>query len=133
MSSLNRDSRVPCIPWMVTVQTPWDGGLYTLKLYFTEDYPILPPKCKLPGLSFASYVVLCASTPDVACPHVSPMPYCSYLTAWPTCMLPRVCFRAGKFEPPIFHPNIYPSGTVCLSLLDDEKDWAPQITIKQVC
>jgi len=62
-------------------QTPWEAGSYQLKMYFTEDYPILPPKC--------------------------------------------------KFEPPIFHPNIYPSGTVCLSLLDEEKDWAPQMTIKQ--
>jgi ubiquitin-protein ligase len=37
----------------------------------------------------------------------------------------------GKFEPPIFHPNVYPSGTVCLSLLDEEKDWRPAVTIKQ--
>lgn len=37
-----------------------------------------------------------------------------------------------RFEPPLFHPNIYPSGTVCLSLLDEEKDWRPAITIKQV-
>ena len=25
-----------------------------------------------------------------------------------------------------------PPGTVCLSLLDDEKDWRPAITIKQI-
>uniref|UniRef100_T1JNG3 UBC core domain-containing protein n=1 Tax=Strigamia maritima TaxID=126957 RepID=T1JNG3_STRMM len=37
-----------------------------------------------------------------------------------------------KFEPPLFHPNVYPSGTVCLSLLDDDKDWRPAITIKQI-
>ena len=37
-----------------------------------------------------------------------------------------------KFVPPLFHPNVYPSGTVCLSLLDEEKDWRPAITIKQV-
>ena len=42
------------------------------------------------------------------------------------------CFYIGKFEPPIFHPNVYPSGTVCLSLLDEEKDWRPAVTIKQV-
>ena len=40
---------------------------------------------------------------------------------------------SGKFEPPLFHPNVYPSGTVCLSLLDEEKDWRPAVTIKQVC
>lgn len=38
----------------------------------------------------------------------------------------------GKFDPPIFHPNVYPSGTVCLSILDEDKDWRPAVTIKQV-
>ncbi len=42
-------------------------------------------------------------------------------------------FRPGKFVPPLFHPNVYPSGTVCLSILDEEKSWKPAITIKQVC
>ena len=37
-----------------------------------------------------------------------------------------------KFDPPLFHPNVYPSGTVCLSILDEEKDWRPSITIKQI-
>jgi ubiquitin-conjugating enzyme E2 I len=36
------------------------------------------------------------------------------------------------FEPPLFHPNIFPSGTVCLSILNEDKDWAPGITVKQV-
>jgi ubiquitin-conjugating enzyme E2 I len=40
-------------------------------------------------------------------------------------------FVAGKFSPPLFHPNVYPSGTVCLSILDEEKSWKPAITIKQ--
>lgn len=38
----------------------------------------------------------------------------------------------GQFSPPLFHPNVYPSGTVCLSLLDADKDWRPAITIKQI-
>jgi len=37
-----------------------------------------------------------------------------------------------KFTPPLFHPNIYPSGTVCLSILDEEKGWKPAITFKQI-
>jgi len=37
-----------------------------------------------------------------------------------------------KFSPVIFHPNIYPSGTVCLSILDAEKDWRPSITVKDI-
>jgi len=37
-----------------------------------------------------------------------------------------------KFPPNFFHPNIYPSGTVCLSILNEEEDWKPSITVKQV-
>mmetsp|Transcript_11622 Transcript_11622/g.48352 ORF Transcript_11622/g.48352 Transcript_11622/m.48352 type:complete len:107 (-) Transcript_11622:2010-2330(-) len=37
-----------------------------------------------------------------------------------------------RFTPPLFHPNVYPSGTVCLSILDAEKGWRPSITVKQV-
>ncbi|BFF95640.1 SUMO-conjugating enzyme UBC9-B-like [Drosophila madeirensis] len=62
--------------------TPWEGGLYKLRMIFKPDYPSSPPKC--------------------------------------------------VFYPPLFHPNVYPSGTVCLSLLDEEKDWRPAITIKQI-
>jgi ubiquitin-conjugating enzyme E2 I len=40
--------------------------------------------------------------------------------------------RAGKFVPPLFHPNVYPSGTVCLSILNEEEGWKPAITIKQI-
>lgn len=36
------------------------------------------------------------------------------------------------FAPVLFHPNVYPSGTVCLSILNEEKDWRPNITIKQI-
>ncbi|KAK1922104.1 ubiquitin-conjugating enzyme/RWD-like protein [Papiliotrema laurentii] len=37
-----------------------------------------------------------------------------------------------KFDPPLFHPNVYPSGTICLSILDEEKQWKPSITIKSL-
>uniref|UniRef100_A0AAA9YHF5 Ubiquitin conjugating enzyme E2 I n=1 Tax=Homo sapiens TaxID=9606 RepID=A0AAA9YHF5_HUMAN len=62
--------------------TPWEGGLFKLRMLFKDDYPSSPPKC--------------------------------------------------KFEPPLFHPNVYPSGTVCLSILEEDKDWRPAITIKQI-
>ena len=38
----------------------------------------------------------------------------------------------GKFTPPLFHPNVYPSGTICLSILNEDKGWKPSITIKQL-
>ena len=34
--------------------------------------------------------------------------------------------------PPLFHPNVYPSGTICLSILNEEEAWRPAITIKQM-
>jgi hypothetical protein len=37
-----------------------------------------------------------------------------------------------KFTPPLFHPNVYPSGTVCLSILNEDEAWKPAITIKQI-
>lgn len=37
-----------------------------------------------------------------------------------------------QFDARFFHPNVYPSGTVCLSLLDEEKDWRPVISIRQI-
>ncbi|KAJ2382721.1 SUMO-conjugating enzyme UBC9, partial [Coemansia sp. RSA 2559] len=37
-----------------------------------------------------------------------------------------------QFSPPLFHPNVFPSGTVCLSILNTDKDWKPSITIKQI-
>jgi ubiquitin-conjugating enzyme E2 I len=36
------------------------------------------------------------------------------------------------FKPLLPHPNIYPSGTVCLSILNEEEDWKPHISIKQI-
>ncbi|KAK0324029.1 SUMO conjugating enzyme Hus5 [Friedmanniomyces endolithicus] len=41
-------------------------------------------------------------------------------------------FPDGKFVPALFHPNVYPSGTVCLSILNEEEGWRPAITIKEL-
>lgn len=38
----------------------------------------------------------------------------------------------GKFPPNFFHPNVYPSGTVCLSILNEDEDWKAAITVKQI-
>jgi len=62
--------------------TDWEGGLYKVRMEFSDEYPSKPPKC--------------------------------------------------KFVPPLFHPNVYPSGTICLSILNEEEGWRPAITIKQI-
>lgn len=37
-----------------------------------------------------------------------------------------------KFTQVLFHPNIYPSGAVCLSILNEEEDWRPNLKVKDV-
>ncbi|PIM97522.1 Ubiquitin-protein ligase [Handroanthus impetiginosus] len=37
-----------------------------------------------------------------------------------------------KFLQGFFHPNVYPSGTVCLSILNEDSGWRPAITVKQI-
>jgi ubiquitin-conjugating enzyme E2 I len=43
-----------------------------------------------------------------------------------------VCACSGQFPKGFFHPNIYPSGTVCLSIINEEQDWRPALTIKHI-
>lgn len=37
-----------------------------------------------------------------------------------------------KFRPALFHPNLYPSGTVCLSILDEDADWRSTLTVADI-
>ena len=37
-----------------------------------------------------------------------------------------------SFSPTLFHPNIYPSGTVCLSILNEDEDWKPTFDMAYV-
>lgn len=37
-----------------------------------------------------------------------------------------------KFPEYFFHPNVYPSGLVCLSILNENEGWRPNITVKQI-
>ena len=41
-------------------------------------------------------------------------------------------YESGQFKPVLPHPNIYPSGTVCLSILNEEEDWKASTSIKQI-
>ena len=62
--------------------SPWEGGLYKLKLEFPQEYPVIPPKC--------------------------------------------------VFEQKLFHPNVYPSGTVCLSIINEDLDWRTGLRVKDI-
>ena len=37
-----------------------------------------------------------------------------------------------QFIPKLPHPNVYPSGTVCLSILSEDDDWKPSITVPTI-
>ncbi|KYQ93484.1 putative E2 enzyme Ubc9 [Tieghemostelium lacteum] len=37
-----------------------------------------------------------------------------------------------RFPKDFFHPNVYPTGTVCLSILNEDGDWKPSITVKAI-
>eukprot|EP00474_Spongospora_subterranea_P008510 CRZ08968.1 hypothetical protein [Spongospora subterranea] len=82
----NEDGSTNLLKWTCGIPgkagTDWEGGVYTVTVIFSDDYPLKPPKC--------------------------------------------------AFSPPIFHPNIYPSGTVCLSILNEDKDWKPSISLKEI-
>ena len=37
-----------------------------------------------------------------------------------------------KFPPNFFHPNVYPSGTICLSILNEDEGWRPSLTVRNI-
>ena len=85
-------------------KTIWEGGLFKLEVTFPDEYPTKPPKCTSMASPPKSHEI------DTRTNAIHP----------------------GKFVPPLFHPNVYPSGTVCLSILNEEEGWKPAITIKEI-
>ncbi|KAB2619419.1 SUMO-conjugating enzyme SCE1-like [Pyrus ussuriensis x Pyrus communis] len=57
------------------------------------------------------------------------------LMVW-QCIIPGKPAQAPEMQVPagpgFFHPNVYPSGTVCLSILNEDKGWRPAIIVKQI-
>ena len=43
-------------------------------------------------------------------------------------VLPPKCV----FQQKLFHPNIYPSGAVCLSIINEEEDWRVGLKVKDI-
>ena len=77
--------------------------------------------CEIPGPKGSPWESgVYRMTIDFTCDY--PVRYTSVPTRPPKCI----------FRPVIPHPNIYPSGTVCLSILNEEEDWKPHITVKQL-
>lgn len=119
--------------------TDWDGGFYPLTMEFSEDYPSKPPKCKFPAGFFH---------PNGEAPAVRRSGGAAFsLSRRP----PRTPPRKKNHQtqptthnqnptkqpqpPPKKTPNpplVYPSGTVCLSILNEDSGWKPSLTVSQV-
>jgi hypothetical protein len=67
----------------------------------------------------------CNECPNRSSASISPS--LSYVCIFPLPPPPQCKFPAN-----FFHPNIYPSGTVCLSILNEDEGWRPSITVKQI-
>ncbi|GFF26378.1 SUMO-conjugating enzyme ubc9 [Aspergillus udagawae] len=96
--------------------TLWEGGLFKLDVVFPDEYPTKPPKCTFFPSDYWHDIFIHIATSSASIEIVES----------------DVANDTGKFVPPLFHPNVYPSGTVCLSILNEEEAWKPAITIKQI-
>ena len=52
--------------------------------------------------------------------------------SWSVLVFPPLKPPNVKFTVPLYHVNVYPCGTVCLSLLDEDGGWRPGITTKEL-
>jgi ubiquitin-conjugating enzyme E2 A len=119
--------------------TAWEGGIYSMRLTFTEQYPDKPPRVR-----FTSEMVRPIPPAPLAWPML-PLPSASRwavpVIAGDSCLWPaRMQGNASHMPPsfplshspptrrPQFHPNIYPDGTLCMDLIQD--NWSP---IYSVC
>ena len=108
--------------------TLWEGGFYPVTMEFSQDYPAKPPKVPALQQRGASGDEPggggggggCASAGRPAGPTPLPAP--------PPPSLPAQCKLPAGFH----HPNVYPSGTICLSILNEDEGWRPSITVKQL-
>lgn len=100
-------------------KTIWEGGLFKLTVAFPDGMTLsvhlqwIPPR----NISLVSWSMIQLKRASIRL---------IYLAEYPT--KPPKC----KFVPPLFHPNVYPSGTVCLSILNEDEGWRPAITIKDI-
>ena len=114
--------------------TIWDGGLFKLTMTFPDGTYSLRSRgvaCIEDQIGLWTTLTLCfpqhlqniqRSHRNVSSRGITrTQSLAKWLTDW-----------LGRFTPPLFHPNVYPSGTVCLSILNEEESWKPAITVTQI-
>ena len=109
--------------WGATVfgpdDTSWEGGIYTMRLMFTEQYPDKPPRVRF-TTEMVSRVVAGGAL-DAAGRRRGGSCARSLRKAQGVSLYAHRCTRCLPASQ--FHPNIYPDGTLCLDLIQD--NWSP--------
>ena len=116
----------------ISLGTDWEGGVYKVHMQFPEEYPSQVSF----SLSFPSHMSKALTTTNeqltilllFACVCHCLLNVLYIHLSYNLSSQPPKC----KFVPPLYHPNVYPSGTICLSILDEDDGWRPAITIKQL-
>lgn len=133
--SKDKDGNLNLAVWECGVpgapKTDWEGGLYKLEITFPDSmFLILTFVLAFVFLCTDIYLFFFLQTTQQSRPSVSPTPVKNHPHSL------RLTFsRPGKFNPPLFHPNVYPSGTVCLSILNENEGsggWRPGLTIPEI-
>ena len=87
-------------------KTDWEGGYFPLTIEFSEDYPSKPPK-------------VARKSADYSLGSTKLTSGLSFHLLLATAVQATMLYMQCKFAANFFHPNIYPSGTVCLSILNE--------------
>jgi ubiquitin-protein ligase len=137
--------------------TPWEGGFFPITMEFSEDYPAKPPKvswmddtrsiksharnqCYIPlKVDAIDKLSLFLFAVQISSKFLSPQ---RKFLALPS-STGRKCIAMScedfvnsqlsfRLSLPTLAVQIYPSGTVCLSILNEDEQWRPSITVKQI-
>ena len=113
--------------WGATVfgpdDTSWEGGIYTMRLMFTEQYPDKPPRVRF-TTEMVSRVVAGGALDAVGRRRGGSRAR-ALRKAQGVSLYAHRCTRYLPASQ--FHPNIYPDGTLCLDLIQD--NWSPIYTV----
>ena len=105
------------------VGTPFEGGVFKMKLVLGSDFPNAPPKgvppCTL-NSSLLSVKELSAMKWRKFAEHKTSSKAREYLPLW----------NAGFFLTKIFHPNVSKPGEICVNVL--KRDWKPEMGLRHV-
>jgi ubiquitin-conjugating enzyme E2 D len=96
--------------------SPYAGGVFTVKIHFPPDYPFKPPKARLAPCHQHHVAVGFDLDPRI---YLS-SPGCADIVSHPQV----------NFSTKVYHPNINSNGSICLDILKEQ--WSPALTVSKV-